>query len=150
MKKLFLEQLYSSVKAIFPITLIILGISIVSFNGDLICLLPSFLIGAILLVIGMTFFNLGVDISMVEIGSKIGNNLTKKKPLLFILLASLVIGFVVTIAEPDLSVLASQVPSISNDLLINLVGIGVGVFLLISVIRLIRQWNYSLLLAFFV
>lgn len=149
MKKLFLEQLYSSVKAIFPITLIILGISIVSFNGDLICLLPSFLIGAILLVVGMTFFNLGVDISMVEIGSKIGNNLTKKKPLLFILLASLVIGFVVTIAEPDLSVLASQVPSISNDLLINLVGIGVGVFLLISVIRLIRQWNYSLLLAFF-
>lgn len=150
MKKLFFEQLYSSIKSILPITLIILGISIVSFNSSLISLIPSFLIGALLLMIGMTFFNLGVDISMVEIGSKIGNNLTKKKTVPLILMFSFIIGFIVTIAEPDLSVLASQVPTISDDLLINTVGLGVGIFLLIAVFRMLFQFNYSILLAIFI
>ena len=149
MKKLFLEQLYSSIKSILPITLIVLVLSVLSFNYDLINIIPSFLIGAFLLIIGMTSFNLGVDISMVEIGSKIGNNLTKKKTITLILMFSFIIGFIVTIAEPDLSVLASQVPTISDDLLINSVGLGVGLFLLIAVFRLLFQFNYSLILAFF-
>lgn len=149
MKKLFFEQLYSSIKSILPITLIILGISLISFNSGLISLLPSFLIGSLLLIIGMTFFNLGVDISMVEIGSRIGNNLTKKKTIPLILMFSFIIGFIVTIAEPDLSVLASQVPSISDDLLINSVGLGVGIFLLFAVFRLLFQLNFSLILAIF-
>ena len=150
MKKLFLEQFLSSVKSILPITLIILGISIASLNWDLINILPSFLIGALLLIVGMTFFNLGVDISMVEIGSKIGTNLTKKKTVPLILMFSFIIGFIVTIAEPDLSVLASQVPTISSDLLINSVGLGVGIFLLIAVFRLLFQFTYSIILALFV
>lgn len=150
MKKLFLEQFMASVKSILPITLIILGISIASLNWDLINILPSFLIGALLLIVGMTFFNLGVDISMVEIGSKIGTNLTKKKTVPLILMFSFIIGFIVTIAEPDLSVLASQVPTISSDLLINSVGLGVGIFLLIAVFRLLFQFNYSIILALFV
>ena len=149
MKKLFFEQLYSSIKSILPITLIILVISIASFNYDLINLIPSFLIAALLLIVGMTFFNLGVDISMVEIGSEIGSDLTKKKTIPLILMFSFIIGFIVTIAEPDLSVLASQVPSISDNLLINAVGLGVGVFLLFAVIRLLFQLHYSLILAIF-
>ncbi len=149
MKKLFLDQLFSSIKSILPITLIILVISIVSFNSALISLIPSFLLGAFLLIVGMTFFNLGVDISMVEIGSKIGNNLTKKKTVPAILMFSFIIGFIVTIAEPDLSVLASQVPTISDDLLINTVGVGVGVFLLFAVFRLLFQLNFSIILTIF-
>ena len=149
MKKLFLEQFMASVKSILPITLIILGISIASLNWDLINIIPSFLIGALLLIVGMTFFNLGVDISMVEIGSKIGSNLTKKKTVPLILMFSFIIGFIVTIAEPDLSVLASQVPTISSDLLINSVGIGVGIFLLFAVFRMLFQLNYSIILAIF-
>jgi len=149
MKKLFFEQLYQSVKSILPITLIIFVISIGSLNYDLINLIPSFLIGAVLLIVGMTLFNLGVDISMVEIGSKIGSDLTKKKTIPLILMFSFIIGFVVTIAEPDLSVLASQVPSITDDLLINFVGLGVGIFLLFAVFRLLYQLHYSLILAVF-
>lgn len=149
MKKLFFNQLYQSVKSILPITFIILAISIVSFNYDLINLIPSFLIGSGLLIIGMTLFNLGVDISMVEIGSEIGSDLTKKKTIPLILMFSFIIGFIVTIAEPDLSVLASQVPSISDDLLINFVGLGVGIFLLLAVIRLLFQLHYSLILTIF-
>jgi len=149
MKKLFLQQLYSSFKSIIPITIIILVISIIFSNASLINLLPSFLIGASLLIVGMTLFNIGIDISMVEIGSKIGNDLTKRKTIPIILLFSFIIGFIVTIAEPDLSVLATQVPSISSDILINSVGLGVGIFLLIAVFRLLFQLNFSVLLAIF-
>lgn len=149
MKKLFLEQLYGSFKSIIPITLIILVISIIFSNASLMNLIPSFIVGSILLVIGMTLFNIGVDISMVEIGSKIGNDLTKREKIPIILLFSFIIGFIVTIAEPDLSVLATQVPSISSDILINSVGLGVGIFLLIAVFRLLFQLNFSVLLTIF-
>lgn len=149
MKKLFLEQLYSSFKSIMPITLIILVISIIFSNATLINLIPSFLIGAFSLILGMTLFNIGVDISMVEIGSNIGNDLTKRKKIPVILLFSFIIGFIVTIAEPDLSVLATQVPTISSDILINSVGLGVGIFLLIAVFRLLFQLNFTVLLAIF-
>ena len=127
MKKLFYEQFSSSIKAILPITLIVLLISVIFINSGLPNLLPSFFIGVVLLVIGMCLFNIGADISMIEIGSKIGNNLTKKRKVWFILLMSFVIGFIITIAEPDLRVLATQVPSISSDILINVVGLGVAV-----------------------
>lgn len=149
MKKLFLEQLYASVKSILPITLVILFISIASFNNELIGLTPLFLVGACLLIFGMTFFNLGVDISMVEIGNKIGGDLTKKKTIPMILMFSFIIGFIVTVAEPDLAVLASQVPTISDNLLINIVGLGVGIFLLLAVIRLLFKLHFSLILAIF-
>ena len=149
MKKLFFNELYQSFKSILPITLIILVISIIFSNGEISNLIPSFLIGACLLVIGMTLFNIGVDISMVEIGSNIGNDLTKRKKIPIILLFSFIIGFIVTIAEPDLSVLATQVPTISSDILINSVGLGVGLFLLIAVFRLLFQFNFTVLLAIF-
>ena len=149
MKKIFLEQLYSSIKSILPITLVILFISIASFNNELIGLTPLFLVGACLLIFGMTFFNLGVDISMVEIGSKIGGDLTKKKTIPMILMFSFIIGFIVTVAEPDLTVLASQVPTISDNLLINVVGLGVGIFLVLAVIRLLFKLHFSLILTIF-
>ena len=149
MKKLFYEQFSSSIKAILPITLIVLLISVIFINSGLPNLLPSFFIGVVLLVIGMCLFNIGADISMIEIGSKIGNNLTKKRKVWFILLMSFVIGFIITIAEPDLRVLATQVPSISSDILINVVGLGVGLFLLFATLRMLFKLSFSIILAIF-
>lgn len=149
MKKIFTEQFMKSIKSIVPITFIVLIISVSFYDASLINLIPSFLIGAVLLIIGMTLFNIGADISMLEMGSKMGNHLTKKKSIWFILVMSFIIGVLVTIAEPDLRVLASQVPSISSELLISLVGVGVGIFLLIATFRMLFQFNFSLLLAIF-
>lgn len=149
MKNVFVEQFMKSVKSIIPITLIVLAVIVLFPSSSLINLIPSFLIGSILLMIGMTIFNIGADISMLEIGSKIGNHLTKKKNIFFILIMSFIIGVVVTIAEPDLRVLASQVPAISGEVLITLVGVGVGIFLLLATLRMLFQINFSFLLMVF-
>ena len=149
MKKIFKDQFLSSLRSIVPITVIVLFLSVVFHDDGLINLIPSFLIASLLLVLGMTLFNIGTDISMIEIGSKIGNHLTKKRNIPFILLLSFIIGFIITIAEPDLRVLASQVPSISSNILINSVGLGVGIFLLFATLRMLFQLNFSVILAIF-
>ncbi len=149
MKKLFLEQFITSVKSIAPITTIVLILSILLSNNSVINTIPTFLICSLLLAIGMTLFNIGANTSMVEIGSKIGNHLTRKRNVPLILLFSFIIGFIITIAEPDLRVLASQVSSISSETLILSVGIGVGAFLLFSTLRMLFQVSFNLLLAIF-
>ena len=149
MKRIFVNQFLSSVRSIVPITVIVLILSVIFNNSTLINLIPSFLVGSLLLIIGMTLFNIGTDISMIEIGSKIGNHLTKKRNIPFILILSFIIGFIITIAEPDLRVLATQVPSISSNILINSVGLGVGLFLLFSTFRMLFQLNYTVILAIF-
>ena len=149
MKKLFFEQFSRSIKSIVPIVLIVLMICIFNPSGELPNLLPSFVLGAILLAFGMTFFDIGADISMIEIGSRIGNHLTKKRNIFLILFLSFLIGYIITIAEPDLKVLATQVPSISSNLLINVVGIGVGLFLLFAVLRMLLHLSFPVILAIF-
>lgn len=149
MKKVFLEQFSNALKAVLPINILVLILSICFMNTSLPNLLPSFLIGSILLVIGMCLFNIGSDISMLEIGSKIGTHLTRKKNILLILIASFIIGFIITIAEPDLRVLATQVPSIQSDILINTVGIGVGLFLLFATFRMLFKLSFPIMLAIF-
>lgn len=143
MKDIIVEKVKESVKAVLPITFIVLVISLF-FNGTrLISVLPFFLISSFLLIVGMSLFELGADISMVSIGDKIGSHLTNKKSIPLILLVSFIIGFIVTVAEPDLNVLASQVPSVSSSVLILTVGIGVGVFLLLASLRMLFQWKFS-------
>ena len=69
-----------------------------------------FLAGAALLVIGMGFFTLGADMSMMEIGQQLGRNMVKSKKLPVIVFFCFLIGIIITIAEPDLQVLAAQTP----------------------------------------
>lgn len=149
MKKVFVEQFISSAKSIAPITVIIVILSVLLSSNALSNTIPIFLVSALLLVCGMTLFNIGAEISMVEIGSRIGNHLTKRRNVPLILILSFIIGFIITIAEPDLRVLASQVSSISSETLIMVVGVGVGVFLLISTFRILFQLNYSVILTLF-
>ena len=99
-------------------------------------ILLCFLIGAVLLVLGMGLFSLGVEQSMTIIGSKIGTALTKTKNLPFILAASFVLGIAITVAEPDLQVLAQTVPHIKNSVLLLTVGVGVGFFMSVCMLRI--------------
>ena len=143
MLKLIFDKIKESIKSILPITIIVLIICLLFKSDNLITLIPSFLIGSLFLIIGMCLFELGADISMIEIGEKIGIHLTSKKSIPFILIICFLIGFIVTVAEPDLNVLASQVPTISSSVLILTVGIGVGIFLLIAILRMLFQINYA-------
>lgn len=109
----------------------------------------AFLIGTVMIIAGMGLFTLGAETSMTVIGNRIGASLTKSKKLWLILLVSFVLGLAVTISEPDLQVLAQTVPHIDNMVLIVTVGIGVGFFLMICMLRIFIGVKLRWLLLFF-
>lgn len=122
MKENIALKIKESLKSIIPISLIIaiLSFTITPLNTDVIV---EFIIGAIMLVLGTGLFTLGAEMSMSIIGERIGADIIKRKNILFIILILIVLGTIVTIAEPDLKVLASQVSSIPANLIITVVGV---------------------------
>lgn len=100
-------------------------------------LLLSFLAGGVLLMAGLALFNYGAEHSMTRMGNAIGARLTRSRKLWLILLLSFVLGVIITMAEPDLQVLAANVPHIENGTLILTVSVGVGVFLALCMLRVL-------------
>ncbi len=147
-----------SLQSVLPIFAIVLLLS-VSFAPMESGVLVMFLFGTLLLIIGMGFFTIGSGISMEPLGEGIGATLGKAKRIGIPLLVCFVLGVLITIAEPDLTVLAEQVPSISNMVLIISVAVGVGIFLVVSMIRsrkgiklnnlLLVFYGLAIVLAFF-
>jgi hypothetical protein len=107
----------------------------------------GFLIGSALLIIGMGLFSLGAETAMAPMGEHVGAQLTKTRKIVLTSVICLLMGTMVTIAEPDLQVLAGQVPSIPKMLMIVSVSVGVGIFLVISFLRIFFRWRLSYLLA---
>ena len=133
-----MAHIFASIKesliSVLPIALIVLILSVTCVALDA-GVLVLFLFGTILLILGMSFFTVGSGISMEPLGDGIGKTLNKKGKFALPLIICFVLGFLITVSEPDLTVLAEQVPTIPNSLLINCVGIGVGIFLSITLIR---------------
>lgn len=144
----FKEKLTETLKAVLPILAIVLFLcfSIAPIPPSI---LVCFLIGAVLLIVGMLFFNVGVDLSMTPIGERVGAIMTKSKNIFVVIIVSLIMGFAITISEPDLQVLAQQVPSIPNLTLILAVAIGVAIFLVFAILRMLFGIPLSYLLVFF-
>ena len=143
------DKFKESLIAVLPIILIVLVLSFI-FIPMSVSVLLCFLIGAVMLITGMTFFTLGAEISMTPIGEKIGSSITKSRSISMIVIVALLLGFFITIAEPDLQVLAEQVPSVPNMLLIVSVAIGVGIFLVIGLLRMLFSvpLNYILIICY--
>lgn len=139
------EKISESLSAVLPITGIVLFLSVFVVPLE-ISTVVMFLIGAILLIFGMGLFQLGAETSMSTLGEGIGVQLTKTKKIGLVALISLAMGIIITIAEPDLQVLAEQVPSVPNNVLILTVALGVGIFLAIAVLRIVWNVNLSVLL----
>lgn len=108
--------------------------------------LVLFLLGTVFLIVGMGFFTLGADMAMMSMGERIGAHLTKSRKLWLIIVVGLMIGVIITVAEPDLQVLAKQVPAVPDAALIASVAIGVGIFLVVALLRIIFQVRLSYLL----
>lgn len=130
------EKLMEALKAVLPIVAIVL---VLSFTIAPITpsILLCFLVGAVLVMAGMMFFTLGAEMSMTPMGEKVGACMTRSKNILVIVLMSFVLGVIITISEPDLQVLASQVPSVPNMVLILAVAAGVGAFLVVALLRML-------------
>ena len=140
MKNKLTESLIDSLKSVMPIVFVIIGISfLIGIPNKTIM---SFSISSMLLIIGIAIFTTGANMSMIKMGEKIGDLLVKKRKKWLILVASLVVGIVITISEPDLIVLANELSSIPNVLLIVLVAIGVGIYLLIGVYRILSKLSF--------
>ena len=140
------EKLKEAFQAVFPIALIVLGLAITltPLHTGVFLL---FCIGVLLLVVGTALFALGADMSMLVIGQKVGATLTKSKKVWLIAFVSFVIGVIVTMAEPDLQILAEQVNDIDNMVMVITVSVGMGLFLMIAMLRIVFGVRLSVLLA---
>ena len=143
MNKILREKIQEALSSVLPITLIVLVLSM-TITPMPVGTLVLFLAGAVLLIVGMAFFSLGTDVSMTPMGEGIGAQLPKTKNLAVVIAITLLIGILITIAEPDLQVLAGQVPSISNSMLIWTVAVGVGLFFVLALLRTIFKIRLSL------
>ena len=113
--------------------------------------LITFTIGAIGLVAGIGMFNLGADLAMTPMGTHIGSGLSRQRKLGLLLSVCFVLGLLITVAEPDLQVLAGQVSAVMNGtLLVYTVGVGVGAFLMVAILRIVfRRTLGSILMLFY-
>ena len=144
------QKLKEALFSVLPVILIVLVISLTPITNMTVTELVTFFVCAVLLVFGIALFNLGADLAMTPMGENVGSGLTKTKKPSILLIVSLVMGTLITIAEPDLTVLASQVSGvIDGTVLIVTVGVGVGVLLLIGVVKIVTGQNLSQLLMFF-
>lgn len=139
------EKIRESLSAVLPITGIVLMLSIFVIPMELGSVV-MFLTGALMLIIGMGFFQLGAEMAMTPLGEGVGVQISKMKKLLTVLLTGFLMGVIITVSEPDLQVLAGQVPSVPNMVLIMTVAVGVGLFLALAIVRIRYKISLSMLL----
>lgn len=142
------EKLSESIASVIPVTAIVLimAISFVPLESGPILL---FLFGALLLLLGMALFTLGADMSMMPMGEGIGESMGKARHKIGPMALCFALGVLITIAEPDLTVLANQIPPISNMVIIVSVAVGVGLFLVFSLLRTALGVPLTYILLFF-
>ncbi len=147
-KTILVEKIKESLASVLPVTAIVLILLVTIAPIDAPILL-SFLAGAVMLIFGMGLFTLGAEMAMMPMGEYVGSKITKSKKLWIIILVSFFVGTMITISEPDLTVLAGQIQSIPNMTLILSVALGVGAMLVVAMLRIIFKIKLKYLLLFF-
>ena len=145
------EKIVEALVSALPITAIVYILALTpwfAFSG---VEMITFTIGAVLLVLGIGLFNLGADLAMTPMGSHVGAGLSRQRKLGLLLSVCFVLGMLITIAEPDLQVLAKQVSSVMNGtVLVYCVGVGVGAFLMVAIARIVfRKTLGNILMLFY-
>ncbi len=139
------SKLHEALRSVLPIFLIVTAaaFTIAPVRTDV---MLSYCIGAVMLVVGLGFFTFGSENSMTLIGTAIGAKLTTTRRLSVILALNFILGILITMAEPDLQVLAGNVPHINSLVLVLTVSCGVGLFLMLSMIRILFKVPLRVLL----
>lgn len=150
MFKALISKLKESAVSVFPVAIIVLLLDCTPLLNLSLLEAVVFACCAIALVLGMALFNLGADIAMTPMGEQIGSGLPKSGKFKTLLLVCFLMGVFVTVAEPDLTVLASQVKGVINGTALTLaIGIGVGLFLVLSVLRVVFRLSLAQLMTIF-
>jgi len=142
------EKIKESLSSVLPVMIIVLILcfTLVPVSGGM---LMTFIAGGLMVILGMGLFTLGAEMAMTPIGEYVGAKMTRSRKLFSVVCISLFVGIMITISEPDLQVLAGQVPTIPNLTLILSVAIGVGIFLVVAMLRILFAIKLRYLLLFF-
>ena len=149
-----MKELYAKIKeallSALPITLIVYLMAFLPWFDFSANEMITFTVSAVMLVVGIGLFNMGADIAMTPMGTHVGAGLSRQRKLFLLLAVCFVLGVLITIAEPDLQVLANQVSSVMNgELLKYIVGIGVGGFLIVAILRIVFKRRLGTILMLF-
>ena len=148
--KVLWEKIKEALVSALPITAIVYIMALLPWFDFSANELVLFTVCAVLLIVGIGMFNLGADLAMTPMGTHVGAGLSRQKKLLLLLAVCFVMGLLITVAEPDLQVLANQVSSVMNGtLLIYTVGIGVGAFLVVAILRIVFKRRLGSILMLF-
>ncbi len=146
-----LEKIKEAAISVIPVMLLVFLLHLAAAPlGDTVW---KFLVGGVLLILGLGVFLLGAEIGVLPVGQKAGSALTSRRSLPILLASGFAIGFFITVAEPDVHVLAEQVaavaPAISRPLLVGMIALGVGIFVAIALGRIVLQISLKVMLAVF-
>lgn len=145
-----LSKLKESLFSVLPVAVIVLIFALTPITDFTTKEIVTFVVSAIMLILGIALFNVGADLAMTPMGEQVGAGLTKSKKLPLLLGVGFAMGVLITVAEPDLSVLAEQVKAVMNStVLVVTVGVGVGLFLVIAISKIVFRKDLSSLLLFF-
>ena len=148
---LFLEKLKESLISVLPVMLLVLVLHLTV--APLGPAFPQFLVGGVLLILGLSIFLVGAEVGVLPVGQKTGSALTSRRNLPLMLVVGFLVGFFITVAEPDVWVLAAQVagvdPGIRPMTLVSMIAVGVGLFVAVAMGRIILQVSLRLLLVVF-
>lgn len=146
MKALLFSKIKEALISVLPVTLIVILLNLTPLVNLTLEEVLIFSVSALFLILGIGLFTLGADIAMTPMGEHVGSGLTKSKNLKLLLIVCFALGVLITVAEPDLTVLADQVGS---KLIILFVGLGVGLFLVLSVLKIVLKKDLGSMLVYF-
>ena len=150
MRRILWEKIKEALVSVLPVAAIVMLLNLTPLVNFSIRETVVFGVSALFLILGIGLFNLGADLAMTPMGEQVGSGLTNNRKMRILLSVSFIMGVIITVAEPDLSVLAGQVKDVINGtLLIWSVGLGVGIFLLLSVLKMVFKKNLSQMLMYF-
>lgn len=150
MGAVLLKKIKESMISVLPVVAIVFILNLTPLVSFTATEIVTFLISAVFLIFGIGLFNLGADLAMTPMGEHIGQGLTKLRSIIILLSVCFAMGILITVAEPDLSVLAGQVKEIINSTaLILTIGVGVGLFLVLAILKIIFRKPLSSMLMFF-
>lgn len=150
MHTVLLKKLKESMISVLPVVAIVLTLNLTPLVNFSLTEIATFAISSVFLILGIALFNLGADLAMTPMGEHIGSGLTKLRSIAILLSVCFAMGVLITVAEPDLSVLAGQVKEIINSTaLILTIGVGVGLFLVLAILKIIFRKSLSSMLMFF-
>ena len=152
---IFKEKFRETLLAVLPILFVVLIVHFF-FVPFPINQLVRFIIGSLLVMIGLSLFLVGVDLGITPLGSLTGTNLAKTNKLPLILVSAFILGFFISIAEPALIVYANQIELVTQGglkavVMLISVSIGFAVLVVIGFIRILFNIDlYKILLVSYI